>query len=97
MFIPSFGNGTSLVSADQVLEGGDIQPVIAVVVEANGARGADQISARLNTIWFKRLFQSPERRAEAPSRAVRALLPPEELRQCFTRMRLFSIEHQPGQ
>src|SRR5688572_2676527 len=82
---------------DAFFERGHIEPVIAVSVEADGCRSANEIGAGLNTVRFERLFQPPERRTEAPSRAVFPLLRPEEFRQRFTRMGLLSIEHQPGQ
>src|SRR5687767_9185078 len=82
---------------DAFFERGHIEPVVAVGVEADRCRGANEIGAGLNTVRFERLFQPPERRTEAPSRAVFPLLRPEEFRQRFTRMGLLSIEHQPGQ
>src|SRR5262245_51353706 len=63
--------------ADALFERGHIEPVIAVIVEADRCRGADEISTGLNPVGFECLFQPPQRRTEAPSRAVFTLLSPE--------------------
>ena len=91
------GRGCGQVASDALLECRDVEPVVALAVESDRVGLSDEVGSARNAAGFEHLPQAPQRRAEAASRARLGLFTPEQPGQRLARVRLSTMEEQPGQ